>query len=299
MYINMLSDYLKEIFGEKLYRLSLNGGMSCPNRDGTCGNYGCIFCSESGSGEFTPDIRLNINEQIEQAKALVANKSKSDKYIAYFQAFSNTYAPVEYLKELYYEVINREDIAILSIATRPDCINKDVLCLLYELNKIKPVWVELGLQTSNEDTAEFIRRGYKNDVYETAAENLKRVGCKVITHIILSLPFETKTDMIKTTEYAGKHSDGVKFHMLYVLRSTDLAKLYEYNQFKLLNFEEYIDVLCECIRVLPKHIVVHRITGDPDKKNLVAPLWTANKKKVLREIHNAFVDRNINQGEKS
>lgn len=297
MYINMLSDYLKDNFGEKLYRISLDGGMTCPNRDGTCGTKGCIFCSESGSGEFTPDKFMSLDSQIEFGKSLVAKKSKSDRYIAYFQAFSNTYAPMEYLRKLYFEVINRDDIAVLSIATRPDCINDDVIELLGELNKIKPVWIELGLQSSNEKTARFIRRGYENHVYEKAVNKLKSIGCKVITHIILGLPDETKDDMLKTAEYAGKFSDGVKFHMLYITKDSDLALYYKETGFHLLSREEYIDILCECLRVIPKNVVIHRLTGDGDKSKLIAPLWTLNKKRVLREINNAFIDRNIEQGE--
>ena len=293
----MLSDYLKREFGEKLYRISLNGGMTCPNRDGTCGTKGCLFCTEKGSGEFTPDNALSIDKQIEIGKMLVSHKIKAERYIAYFQAFSNTYAPVEYLKKLYYKVINRDDIAVLSIATRPDCLGDDVITLLDELNKIKPIWVELGLQTSNENTAEFIRRGYENLCYENAVNKLKNIGCKVITHIILGLPYENKADMVETAGYAGKLSDGVKFHMLYIARNTDLAKLYEKRCFKLLSREEYIDTLCECIRVVPKNTLIHRLTGDGEKSQLIAPLWTTDKKRVLREIQNAFVDRNITQGE--
>lgn len=297
MYINMLSEYLKETYGEKLYRISLDGGMTCPNRDGTCGDKGCIFCTESGSGEFTPDKLLSIDEQIERAKDLVSHKSKSNRYIAYFQSFSNTYAPVDYLRKLYFDVINREDVAVLSIATRPDCLGEEVIKLLYELNKIKPVWVELGLQTSNEDTAAFIRRGYSNEIYENAVENLKAAGCKIITHLILGLPYENKEDMIKSARYAGKFSDGIKFHMLYIAKNTDIEKIYSKGELKLLSIEEYTNVLCECLRVIPEEVVIHRITGDGDKKYLIAPIWTANKKKVLQEIHNAFKDRDINQGE--
>lgn len=293
----MLSDYLKDLFGEKLYRISLDGGMTCPNRDGTCGNDGCIFCTEKGSGEFTPDKLLSLNEQIEFSKELVAHKTNSDKFIAYFQAFSNTYAPIEYLRRLYFEVISRDDIAVLSIATRPDCINDDVVFLLKELVKIKPVWIELGLQTSNEKTARFIRRGYPNNCYENAVYRLKATGCNVITHIILGLPGESKKDMINTSMYVGNLSDGVKFHMLYVAKNTDLSRLYDSGGFELLSRDEYIDILCECIRVIPKTTVIHRLTGDCEKSQLIAPLWTADKKKVLREIQNAFVDRDIKQGE--
>lgn len=297
MYINMLSDYLKDSFGEKLYRISLDGGMTCPNRDGTCGTRGCIFCTEKGSGEFTPDKFLSLNEQIEAGKALVAHKTKSDKFIAYFQAFSNTYAPVEYLRKLFYEVINREDISVLSIGTRPDCLGDDVLMLLKELNDIKPVWVELGLQSAKEASAKLIRRGYNNHVYEDAATKLKKIGCKVITHIILGLPHESKNDMINTAEYAGSFSDGIKFHMLYIAKGSDLEAYYKKRPFYILSREEYVDILCCCIRTIPKETVIHRLTGDSEKSQLVAPLWTLNKKKVLREINNAFTDRDIEQGE--
>lgn len=297
MYINRLSDYLKENFGEKLYRISLDGGMSCPNRDGTCGTRGCIFCSDTGSGEFTPDKHLSIDKQIEIGKRLVEHKTSSQRFIAYFQAFSNTYAPIEYLRKLFFSVIQREDIAVLSIATRPDCIGKEVLELLKELNKIKPVWVELGLQTCNEKTAEFIRRGYPNSVYEEAVYNLKSIGCKVITHVIFGLPYESKDDMLKTAAYAGNLSDGLKFHNLYIVKNTDLATIYENQPFHILTMDEYIDILCSSLRLIPKQTVVHRLTGDGDKKTLIAPLWTVNKKKVLREIENALTDRNIIQGE--
>ncbi len=297
MYVNMLSDYLKNKYGEKYYRLSLNGGMTCPNRDGTCGVRGCLFCGEKGAGEFTPDISLTLNEQIESAKELVADKVKSDKYIAYFQAYSNTYAPVSYLRKLYFDVVNRDDISILSIATRPDCINEEVVDLLEVLNKIKPVWVELGLQSSNENTAKLIRRGYTNEVYLNAVNKLTQAGIEVITHIILGLPFESKADMIESARFAGKVSSGVKFHMLYVSSDTDLAEFYKHEKFNVLDIDEYIDILCECIRVLPSEVVIHRLTGDPEKSKLIAPLWSSNKKKVLREIQNAFIDRNIIQGE--
>lgn len=298
MYINMLSDYLKESFGEKLYRIALDGGMSCPNRDGTCGTRGCIFCGEQGSGEFAQSRFSDISQQIEDGKKLIAHKSKSDKYIAYFQAFSNTYAPIEYLSKLYHKVIIRDDIAVLSIATRPDCLSDDVLKLLKELNEIKPVWVELGLQTVNSKTADFIRRGYSLDIYEKGVINLKAIGCKVITHIIFGLPFESKSEMLSTAAYAGAKSDGVKFHMLYVTEGTDLEKLYRKGEINLLSRDEYIDILCEAIRLTPKSTVIHRLTGDGDKRILVAPKWTENKKRVLREIENALWDRNIEQGER-
>lgn len=297
MHCYMLSDYLKEQYRTKIYKLLLSGGMTCPNRDGKCGVGGCIFCSSGGSGEFSQDSRLTIDEQIEREKEKLKDKSKSDKYIAYFQAFSNTYAPVEYLRELYTPVVMRDDIAVLSIATRPDCLSDEIIDLLIELNKIKPVWVELGLQTNNEITAEFINRGYKNEVYEIAVEKLKRAKINVITHLILGLPYETKEDMIASARYAGLHSDGIKFHLLYVVKDTILANLYEKGEFELITMDEYIDILCDCIRSIPAEVVIHRLTGDPDKSSLIAPLWSADKVKVLREIHNAIYDKNVIQGE--
>ncbi|MBQ4568765.1 MAG: TIGR01212 family radical SAM protein [Ruminococcus sp.] len=295
MYYNKLSDYLKKEYGEKLYKLLLTSGMTCPNRDGTCGTNGCIFCSEEGSGEFAADSKLSINEQIEFSKRTVP--SVSGKYIAYFQSFTNTYASAERIKALYYPVVCRDDIAVLSIATRPDCLSDETISVLSELNRIKPVWVELGLQTIHEQSAQFIRRGYPLPVYENAAKLLKNAGIKVITHLILGLPFETKNDMLRSAEFAGRMSDGIKFHMLYIQKGTDIAKLYEKNTFRLLEKEEYIDILCDCIRLLPANVVIHRLTGDADKSKLIAPMWSADKIKLLKDINNAFYDRDICQGE--
>ncbi len=297
MYINMLSDYLKSIYNTKIYKLILSGGMTCPNRDGSCGTKGCIFCSSGGSGEFSAHKSLSVNEQIESQKSLLQNKTKTDKYIAYFQAFSNTYASVDYLRNLYLPIINRNDICILSIATRPDCIDDDILALLSELNKIKPVWIELGLQTIKDNTAKYIRRGYETKVYFDTVSRLKSIGVNVITHLILGLPNESKDDMIMSTKLVGEVSDGIKFHMLYVLRDTDLENEYTNNKIKLLSKEEYIDILCDCIRVIPKNVVIHRITGDAPKDALITPKWSSDKVKVLREIHNAFYDKNVVQGE--
>ncbi len=297
MFCYMLSDYLKEQYGTKLHKLLLSGGMTCPNRDGTCGFGGCIFCSSGGSGEFTQNPSLPVEQQIDNEIKKVRDKSKSNKYIAYFQAFSNTYQTTEYLRNLYLPVVKREDIAILSIATRPDCLPDETIDLLIELNKIKPVWVELGLQTIKEDTARFIRRGYCLSCYDEAVRKLRTVGIKVITHLILGLPFETKADMIESAKYAGKYSDGIKFHLLYVVKNTDLSDLYIQKEINLLTQDEYVDILCDCIRYIPKDVAIHRLTGDPDINTLVAPKWASNKVKVLREIHNAFYDKNVVQGE--
>ena len=279
------NDYYKQKFGDKVYKLSLDGGFTCPNRDGTLGNGGCIFCSNSGSGEFA-EKGDDISAQLEKAKQRVESKIKSGKYIAYFQSFTNTYAPIKRLKTLYYEAIKPEFIVGLSIGTRPDCLGDDVIELLKEINKIKPVSIELGLQTTNKKSAKYIRRGYENAVYFDAVKRLKSAGIEVVTHIILGLPNETENDMIKTTQdvvLAG--SDGVKFHLLHVLKNTDLEKDYKAGNFECLTLEKYAEILKDCIAVLPSNVVVHRITGDGAKRDLVAPLWSADKKMVLNYLN--------------
>lgn len=295
MYYNKLSEYLKYKYGEKLYKLLLSSGMTCPNRDGTCGTRGCIFCGEQGSGEFAANSRLPIEEQIETAKTSVP--SISGKYIAYFQSFTNTYADADNLREFYLPVVKRDDIAILSVATRPDCLSDEVINVLSELNSIKPVWIELGLQTINDDTAKFIRRGYPLSTYTNAVKRLKKQNISVITHLILGLPFETKEHMLESARYAGSMSDGIKFHMLYIQKGTDIAEMFEKEIFTMISKDEYIDILCDCIRLIPKNVVIHRITGDADKSKLITPLWTADKVKLLQDIKNAFYDRNVCQGE--
>lgn len=284
MYITA-NEHYKQKFGDKVYKLSLDGGFTCPNRDGALGNRGCIFCSNSGSGEFA-EKGDHITTQLEKAKQRVESKIKSGKYIAYFQSFTNTYAPIEYLKKIYYDAIKPEFIVGLSIGTRPDCLGYDVIELLKEINQIKPVSVELGLQTTNEKSAKYIRRGYGNEVYFDAVKRLKAAGIEVATHIILGLPNETTDDMIKTTKdvvLAG--SDGVKFHLLHVLKNTDLEKEYKEGKFECLSLEGYAEILKKCIAVLPPHIVVHRITGDGAKRDLVAPLWSADKMMVLNYLN--------------
>lgn len=298
MNVNMLSDFLKKEYGKKLYKLLLSSGMTCPNRDGKCGIGGCIFCSGSGSGEYTQKYDNNISRQIERAKADLSDKERQcSEFIAYFQAFSNTYDTPENLRKLYLPVVNRDDIAVLDIATRPDCLDDNVLEVLSQLNSIKPLWIELGLQTINENTAEYIRRGYSLSVYEEAVRKLRDRGIKVITHLILGLPHESKEDMINSARFAGKCSDGLKFHALLVLKDTDLEKDYREGKFNTLTREEYIDILCDCIRNVPENVVIHRLTSDSDNNNLVSPLWTLNKPRVLREISNAFYDKDIFQGE--
>ena len=281
-----VNEYCKKQFGEKLYKISLNGGMSCPNRDGKLDVRGCIFCSAGGSGDFAPDRSIPMDEQIEDAKRRVSSKYKGTHYIAYFQAYTNTYAPVEKLRALFMPVIKREDIAVLSIATRPDCLSDEVLDLLRELNDIKPVWVELGLQTIHEKTADYIRRGYSLPVYDKAIRDLEAIGIHTITHLILGLPGETKEDMLQSVRYVSDcGSQGIKLQLLHVLKGTDLASDYEKGLFRTLLFDEYIDLLADCVRVLPKDMIVHRLTGDGPKNLLIAPMWSADKKRVMNAIH--------------
>lgn len=282
--MKMLSDHYREKFGCKVYKLSLDGGFSCPNRDGTLGTGGCIFCT--GSGEFAEGGRSPIAVQLERARERVAAKNKGGKNIAYFQAFTNTYAPVERLRQLYLEAIAPEEIVGLAVGTRPDCLGDDVVALLAEINAIKPVSVELGLQTIHEETARYIRRGYETAVYCDAVKRLKAAGIEVVTHIILGLPGETGEMMLETTRAAvAAGTDGVKFHLLHVLRGTDLEKEYAAGKFDCLTLEEYGNLLKRCIDILPQDIVVHRITGDGAKKSLIAPLWSGDKKRVLNYLH--------------
>lgn len=285
-----LNNYLKERFGEKVYKIALNGGFTCPNRDGIIDTRGCIFCSKGGSGDFAESPDLTITEQIENGKKRLEKKIKNGKYIAYFQAFTNTYAPVERLRTIYEEAINNPDIVALSIGTRPDCLGDDVLALLDELNKIKPIFVELGLQTINEDTAKYIRRGYTLEVYDKAVADLHKIGINVVTHIILGLPNESKEDMLNSVTYACKVTDGIKLQLLHILKGTDLAKDYEQGKFEVLTLEQYTEIIKECVQIIPENVVIHRLTGDGAKKDLIAPLWSADKKTVLNTINRALKD---------
>lgn len=298
MYYYSLNEYLKKTFGEKVYKISLDGGMTCPNRDGTLGERGCIFCSGGGSGEFSADRRLSVTEQIEQAKTRISQKTDCRRFIAYFQPFSNTYADVSYLRSIYYEAILSDEIVALSVATRPDCLGDDVLSLLDEINKIKPVWIELGLQTVHAQSADYIRRGYPLETYDLAVSKLRSIGVSVITHVILGLPYETKEMMLQTVRYAGERSDGVKLQLLHVLRGTDLLSDYEQGRFDVLTMEEYLDILCDAVEILPEDTVIHRLTGDGDKKLLAAPMWSADKKRVLNEMNREFRRRDVVQGRK-
>lgn len=300
MRYNSLNSYLKNTFGTKVYKLALNGGMTCPNRDGTVGVGGCIFCSEGGSGEFTPCGVDSITQQIEAAKEKVARKmpaGESGKYIAYFQAFTNTYAPVSYLKNIFSEAIAHPDIVALSIATRPDCLGEDVLDLLSELNQQKPVWVELGLQTIHPDTALYIRRGYDLDCFDRAVAALKARSLQVIVHVILGLPGEDKEKMLQTVRYVGAcGADGIKLQLLHVLEHTDLAVDYKAGKFSVMEQDEYIDLVIDCLEVLPPSMVIHRLTGDGPKNILIAPIWSGNKRAVRNALARRLEQRDSWQG---
>ncbi len=282
----MLSDHYRQTFGCKVYKLSLDGGFTCPNRDGTLGTGGCIFCSEKGSGEFAEGSCGSISRQLERAKERVRGKNREGKYIAYFQSFTNTYAPVAVLEQRYREAIAPEDIVGLAVATRPDCLAEEVVALLARINRIKPVSVELGLQTVHEDTARYLRRGYPTAVYLDAVKRLKAAGLEVVTHIILGLPGETEEMMMETTrQVVAAGTDGVKFHLLHVLRGTDLEQEYLRGRVEPLSLERYGQILKACISCLPEHIIVHRITGDGAKRDLIAPAWSADKKRVLNYLY--------------
>ncbi|MGN9171690.1 TIGR01212 family radical SAM protein [Lachnospiraceae bacterium HCP1S3_A8] len=294
-------DYeLKRQFGQKIYKVSLDGGMSCPNRDGTVGTGGCTFCSQGGSGEFAvgrtgyPDVW----EQIEQAKTRVRRKiSGEGKYIAYFQSYTNTYAPVDYLRTLFERAITHPDIVALSVGTRPDCLGDEVVALLKELNGQKPVWVELGLQTIHEKTAERIHRGYRLEVFEDAYRRLKEAGLTVVVHVILGLPGETKEEMLETVDYLGKIPvDGIKLQLLHILKGSQMAAEYEKNPFSLMELEEYLDLILTCVARLPQSVVIHRLSGDGAKALLIGPAWSANKKLVLNRMMQKFRENGIFQG---
>ena len=287
-----LSEYLKSEYGEKIYKLSLCSGCTCPNRDGTVGTGGCTFCSEGGSGEFAA-APGPLNEQIEDARGRIAAKTDARRFIAYFQSFTNTYGDPEHLRRIYREAILRDDIAVLSLGTRPDCLGDEIMEMLQELNQIKPVWVELGLQTIHEKTALRINRGYPLPVFEEAVKKLKQAGLQVIVHVILSLPGEDREDMLETARYLSGLNpgiDGIKLQMLNILEGTAMAEEYKEHPFPLLTMEEYAEIVCEMIRILPDDIVIHRLTGDGPGNLLIAPEWVRNKKKVLNTIHRRLRD---------
>lgn len=291
-------DYmLKERFSCKIYKTALNGGMTCPNRDGTLGERGCIFCSQGGSGDFAGDRRDSITEQINKQAEKLIQKRNASGFIAYFQAYTNTYAPVEYLRKIYTEAINHPQVAAVSIGTRPDCLGPDILALLEELNQIKPVWIELGLQTIHERTAAYIRRGYPLSCFEEAVKALRQRNLEVIIHTILGLPGESRRDILETMEYLN-HRDiqGIKLQLLHVLKGTDLAQDYLEGKFSVYTMEEYLDILIDCLEHLSPDIVIHRLTGDGPKDLLIAPLWSSQKRTVLNTLHHECRIRHAYQG---
>ena len=287
-----LNQYLKDTFGQKVYKIALDGGFTCPNRDGTLGTRGCIFCSGAGSGDFAESSTLSITEQLARGKKRIEQKCRDGKYIAYFQAFTNTYAPVERLRALYEEAMSCPDVAALSIATRPDCLPDEVVALFAELNQEKPVWVELGLQTIHEKTADYIRRGYPLSVYDDAVMRLKKAGIQVIVHVILGLPGETTEEMKDTVSYVGKSgADGIKLQLLHVIRGTDLEKEYVKGTFRTLEMQEYVTLVADCIALLPEDMTIHRMTGDGARSTLVAPRWSTDKKRVLNALAKAIKEK--------
>lgn len=304
-----LDYYLKETFGTKVYKLALDGGMTCPNRDGTIGTGGCIFCSEGGSGDFAAKRDISVRAQVDAAKQRVAGKMKKTAdtngansadgpYIAYFQSYTNTYAPLPYLESLFTEAISLPEICALSIGTRPDCLPDETIELLAELNKTKPIWVELGLQTKHEKTAEFIRRGYKLSVFEDAYRRLKAAGLTVIVHVIIGLPWETKEEILETVRYlADLHIDGIKLQLLHVLKGTDLDSLYQSGAFETLDLNEYLELIGACLKLLPQETVIHRLSGDGPKSILTAPIWSGNKRLVLNSMAKYLKENHIWQGQ--
>ena len=293
----MLNDFLKEKFNEKIYKVSLDGGFTCPNRDGKVSRGGCIFCSENGSGDFTATKLKSIHAQIEEQIDLVSKKYKGDKYIAYFQNFTNTYAEVSYLRKIYEEALSHEKIVGLAIATRPDCLEDDVLELLAELNKKTFLWVELGLQTLNDDVAKYFNRAYETEIYKEASKKLNRLNIKFVTHIIIGLPKEENDDYLKTAIFAQNCGTwGIKLHLMYVVKNTPLEKLYLNGALKVNTKEEYVEKVVNVLENISSEIVVHRLTGDGDRETLVAPLWSIKKIDVLNSIHKELKRRNTYQG---
>lgn len=294
---NALDYHVKKTFNDKLYKIALDGGFTCPNRDGSVGHGGCIFCSEEGSGDFATPAFLPITEQLTLGKAKIAHKVKSQKYIAYFQAFTNTYGPIEHLRSIFMEAITDPEVYVLSIATRPDCLGDDVIALLNELNQIKPVWVELGLQTSNMDSARYINRCYGLRTFEKAVSDLRAINVDVIVHTIIGLPSESREGILDTIEYLNTQDiQGIKLQLLHVLKNTKLAEEYTTSPFWVPTMDEYMELLSQCINKLRPDIVIHRITGDGPKDLLIAPLWSGNKKLVLNTVRKYFKEQDIKQG---
>lgn len=292
-----LNYFLRNKFGEKIYKISLDGGFTCPNRDGKVATGGCTFCSARGSGDFAGSRILSITEQFEDRKEMMQKKWKDGKYIAYFQAYTNTYAPVDELRRKYEEALAQKNVIAISIATRPDCLDDDVLDYLSELNKKTYLWVELGLQTINDETARNFNRGYDFEVFDNSLKKLQERGLEVVVHTIFGLPGETKEDMLKTVDYvAHSGAQGVKFHLLHLMEGTRMVKQYENGELQLLSKEDYIDLICEAVAMIPEEMVVHRLTGDAPRQSLIGPMWSLKKWEVLNDIDKALVDNNIWQG---
>ena len=292
-----LNYFLRNKFGEKIYKISLDGGFTCPNRDGKVAKGGCTFCSARGSGDYAGSRILSISEQFEDRKVMMEKKWKDGKYIAYFQAYTNTYAPVEELRRKYDEALAQKNVVALSIATRPDCLDKDILDYLEELNKKTYLWVELGLQTINDDTARNFNRGYDFEVFDKSIKELQKRGIEVVVHTIFGLPGETKEDMLKTVDYvAHSGAQGVKFHLLHLMEGTKMVQQYESGELELLSKEDYIDLICKGIAMIPEEMVVHRLTGDAPRESLIGPMWSLKKWEVLNDIDKALVDNDIWQG---
>lgn len=292
-----LNQFLREKFNEKVFKISLDAGFTCPNRDGKVGTGGCIYCSERGSGDFAGERDYSISNQFEKIKTMMNKKWKNGKLIAYFQAYTNTYDSVDVLREKYEEAINQEGVVAIAIATRPDCLEGDVLDLLEEISKRCYLWVELGLQTSNEDTAKVINRGYKLEVFEEAVKVLRERNIDVVVHTIFGLPGETKEDMINTIKYvSSKDIQGIKLHLLHLLKNTELENLYSRGNLSFMTREEYINLVCETISILPPNVVIHRLTGDAPRELLVEPKWSLNKWEILNDIDKTLKDKGIFQG---
>ena len=292
-----LNTYCKELFGEKVYRLSLNGGMTCPNRDGTYGYGGCAFCSEGGSGDFAANYQVSIRAQLTEAKQRIRQKTDCNKFIAYFQAYTNTYAPILHLRRIFTEAIQEPDVVALSIGTRSDCLGDDVLDLLEELNQIKPIWVELGLQSIHNQTLNLMNTQTSVEQFDEAVQKLNARKIPVITHVILGLPFESREMMLETIRHiSAMPISGVKLQLLHVLKSTALAKLYKQSPFPTFELDEYCDFVIDCLELLPKTMVIHRLTGDGPRNLLIAPMWSTDKKRVLNTIHKKLKERKTYQG---
>lgn len=292
-----LNYFLRNKFGEKIFKISLDAGFSCPNRDGKVSKGGCVFCSERGSGDFAGNRNFSITKQFEDIKEMMSKKWKDGKYIAYFQAYTNTYADVETLRAKYEEAISQQNVVGLAIATRPDCFNKEIFDLIEEYSKKIYTWVELGLQSSKDETAKLINRGYQLETFENTVNELRKRNIDVVAHIIFGLPKETREDMINTIKYISNTSiQGVKLHLLHVMKNTPLEKLYENGMVEFMTQEEYVDLICEAITLLPKDMVVHRLTGDAPRNLLIGPMWSLKKWEVLNAIDNNLKEKDLYQG---